>query len=153
MLHLAETAPFIARQSEITARDLVADVLSELPDADRSEQFKLFQEMLTENHKYQRSVDWYFFSAIASYLDGSRHGIRPHRTSEQKAQTERVVSNAVEAVKLSILNLIMPNGKPARDCTGTEMGRFGAGYSLIAKRVGTKIVGKVLSESEIRKLM
>ena len=64
------TAAFVAKQSEITARDLVAKVLDALPSASRDQQFDMFQSLLEKHPEYQRSVDWYFFVNISSYLTG-----------------------------------------------------------------------------------
>jgi hypothetical protein len=49
-----------------------------------------------------------------------------------------------------LLDLIQPNGKKLRDCTGTECGEFGGWLIKIRDRVGAGIVGEVLSEAEIR---
>jgi hypothetical protein len=55
--------------------------------------------------------------------------------------------------RIILLNLPMPNGKPMRDCLGSEMAGFGPAYAQIAAKVGKRMVGAVLSETQVRKLM
>jgi len=41
-----------------------------------------------------------------------------------------------------------------KDCTGQEMAAFGSRFQKIAERVGkTKLVGTVLTEDDVRKIM
>lgn len=51
-----------------------------------------------------------------------------------------------------LLNLEMPNGKQMRYCTGTQMLGFGKHYQAIGKKCGSKMVGSVLNEDEVRRL-
>jgi hypothetical protein len=76
-------------------------------------------------------------------------------TPERRAEIAEQVAATAESIKqqLLLLNLEMPNGKRMRYCTGREMGNFGEAYRRIAKRVGTKLVGAVLDETGVRKLM
>jgi len=52
-----------------------------------------------------------------------------------------------------LLDLVMPNDKKLRDCTGTECGKFSSAFAKLKDKVGRRIVGKVLSESEVRNII
>jgi hypothetical protein len=52
-----------------------------------------------------------------------------------------------------LLDLMMPNDKKLRDCTGTECGEFGGWLIKIRDRVGAGIVGEILSEEETRGIL
>jgi hypothetical protein len=71
--------------------------------------------------------------------------------TETKAETKTKLDEHIEKrAKLILLDLLMPNGKALRDCTGTDCRKFGGWFSRIADRVGSKKVGDVLSEKEVR---
>lgn len=69
------------------------------------------------------------------------------RTREQVARTS---SNLVDQIVL--LNLIQPNGKRLRDCTGVECGKFGGLFKKL-ERCGERRVGDVHSEEEVRQML
>ena len=49
-----------------------------------------------------------------------------------------------------LLDLVQPNGKKLRDCTGDECSQAGGWLVQVGNRVGrTGIVGKQLSEAEL----
>ena len=79
----------------------------------------------------------------------------PHVNVEAKAAA---VTATVENIKaLVLLDLVQPNGKKLRDCTGAEVRKLAAQmpswFKAIAAKVKPKeIVGLVLSEAEIRKM-
>jgi hypothetical protein len=64
-----------------------------------------------------------------------------------------VKAAAAKARQTILLDLVMPNGKAMRFCTGDEMAKFGTAYSIIAERVGSVLVGEILVESEVRGLL
>jgi hypothetical protein len=64
-------------------------------------------------------------------------------------------------VRSALLDLLMPNGKPLRDCTGGECERYGKAdeqRGLWLQRVAAKVgpdkhVGEVLDERQLKALM
>lgn len=91
--------------------------------------------------------------------------LRPRPTAElieeAKAKAEETkarVERAVEAIKATVLlDLVQPNGKMLRDCTGAEVRdlatQMPAWFKAIAARVKpNEIVGAVLNEDDVRKL-
>jgi hypothetical protein len=56
-------------------------------------------------------------------------------------------------VAVILLETMAPNGKLLGECSGQECAGFGSWYTAIARRVApTAIVGKVLSEAEVRNI-
>jgi len=80
---------------------------------------------------------------------------RIHNYSKTRKQTrEQAIKEVAEKIRQTVLlDLIMPNGKKLRDCTGTECGEFSSAYARLKDKVGRRIVGKVLSEKEIRSIV
>ena len=59
--------------------------------------------------------------------------------------------SVVDEIKIKVimlLDLMLPNGKLLRDCTGVECRAAGGWLVKIADRVGDGVVGEVLSENE-----
>jgi hypothetical protein len=82
----------------------------------------------------------------------NRRSAPPERKALERAATAAIVD--ATARKVLLLNLVMPNGKPMRDCTGTEMASFSHAYRRIAARVRPEeLVGNVLTEADVAALM
>jgi hypothetical protein len=79
---------------------------------------------------------------------------REKTTAELTQKVERVIEQKAQII---LLDWILPNGKALRDCTGRECkqmsSKMGTWLGKIAERVKpTELVGKVLQESDVRKL-
>lgn len=75
---------------------------------------------------------------------------RSARRNEAAAREEGAVKRAKALIGGRLLDFVMPNGKPLRNCTGAECTQAGGFFSKIGKRVGPdSIVGDVLSEIDI----
>jgi hypothetical protein len=73
--------------------------------------------------------------------------------TEAKTETKTKLNEHIKTqAKIILLDLMMPNGKALRDCTGIDCRKFGGWFGRIADKVGRKKVGDVLSEKEIRNL-
>jgi hypothetical protein len=72
---------------------------------------------------------------------------RRHRREQARQEAKAIASRYM-------LDLLMPNGKRMKDCSGAEMRGFGVAYSRIGARVGwNRLVGDVLREAEVRTLL
>lgn len=134
--------------------DFVRDVVKKNPGRSRTEQFEKFRSLLeTNSDTYQRAVDWYFFVNMHASLNTK---IARPQDPVQRAQVRERGNELVASIKaqLIILDLVMPNGKTMRDCTGTEMAKFGNRYHRIAERVGkAKTVGSILNEDQVQEIL
>jgi hypothetical protein len=78
-------------------------------------------------------------------------GPRPKRPAAVTAATVEASVKMVRAVVL--LDLIMPNGKSLRACSGGECAGFEGWFKRITAKVGPKqIVGEVLDEAAVQKI-
>jgi hypothetical protein len=67
--------------------------------------------------------------------------------------SSRLLSDAVGFAATMSANILTPNGKKLRACTGEECQHFGGWYQRIAEKIGpTQLVGDVLKEKDLRAL-
>lgn len=141
---------------KIAIQPIIKELRDEHPRANVDKLVKLLVERLREDDDALVALAEYAvrnaLNSLEGYVRRERAGVMPHQRIERAADIAAAAKEAVDRILL--LNLEMPNGKRMRYCTGEEMGKFGAGYSRIAKKVGkTKCVGQVLDENGVRELM
>lgn len=137
--------------SRLSVRTVYAEIKASNPTATHSALIRLMaNRMRDDGDVLLAAADYIVTNCAVAEADYKRR-----KGSPSSASTRERVTATVEAIKdqIMLLNLEMPNGKRMRFCTGTEMGKFGAAYQRIAKKVGTKLVGSVLSEQNVRALM
>lgn len=77
----------------------------------------------------------------------------PMAMKQRRAETEQKVQKVVEQVRRTVLmDLIMPNDKPLRDCTGKDCLKFGGWLATVGKKVGKSTVGAKMSEADLRSM-
>jgi hypothetical protein len=122
---------------------------------------ELFWEQITtdETQDELRAVVAYWFdNNLRSILKDRGPIIKRHRaaayraaamaTEEAKAQLSKRINE--EALRIVLLDLVMPNGKVLFDCTGRDCQHFGGWFVAIAKKVPPKAkVGDTLSEQQV----
>jgi hypothetical protein len=132
-----------------TAREVAIQVMHEMPKATHEDQCVRFDQLMSLNPHCQLDANIRVFGNI----------VRDLRATRSKANYDVTkgihIRNLTEIIRSRIvmLNLIMPNGKPMRECLGSEMAAFSRAYSQIAKEVGERLVGDVLSEERVRQLI
>jgi hypothetical protein len=143
-------ATFLAKNSPMTTRALLVDLVQSNPRASKEDLFDRFRELIEGDEDHRSAIDWYFFVNMLTYAQSQ--GQRAV-TVERRAERQEMVRAATAQVVNQFLSHPMLNGKEMRHCTGLEMAKFGKGYAKIAKRAGAKTVGEVMNESEVRELM
>ena len=159
----------LAQQSMTTPRSVVVELVQNDPRANKEDLFKEFLERIDGDDEYRRAIDWYFFVHMFSYAHSAAErmqrkdgaipprpaGSAPPPIAAAAAVRQEAVKSAVKQTvqHIALLFLTMPNGKAMRYCTGYEMKTFGHAYERIGKRVGSKTVGEVLTEDQVRGLM
>jgi hypothetical protein len=141
--------------SAASMKELCLEIIRSHPSARKNEELlaKLFRERAENEREFLDAAVSY---AVANTFNSLQRAVKnqavARRTTEEtQAAAKVLIATATQAI---LLNLEMPNGKRLRYCTGAEVGKFGAGYTKIAKKVGaTNMVGSVLNEQEVRKLM
>jgi hypothetical protein len=146
------------RQSMHTTspRSLLLKLIEENPSMDEKELLDQYTKAVRDNYTYLDPIVEYWFAN--NYHSLMRQRQTPE-TREEKTARAIAVENVKETIKqratrMVLLDLVQPNGKALRDCTGKDCTKFGGWLANIAKKVKpTEKVGDVLSESEVRKLM
>lgn len=83
--------------------------------------------------------------------------IRKDRERAASERAEQAQSLADQVRQVVLLDLAMPNGKPLRECTGSECKKLGPKMGAWLTKIGEavkprQIVGDALSEEEVRNL-
>jgi hypothetical protein len=108
----------------------------------------------------RKELEDLFMSAAQADAAMVDESVQPQRQPQRKAapavsafvSDDEVVAAKVRFAKIILLDLVMPNGKKLRDCTGNECGEFGGWLLKIKERVGSAIVGDELSEKQLAKI-
>jgi hypothetical protein len=149
-------------------REVLKEILSENQVSDRAIIFSAFHERMRQD-----DADDYLESIIDYWLANNYYalvGPAPVRPYARKAGSSSETINAVagnietqlrkkiqEQAKIMLLEMVLPNGKALKDCTGNECqemsARLGPWLAAVAERVQpTQLVGDALTEDQVRDL-
>src|SRR5262245_10721749 len=116
------------------ARHLLAKIMEEFPDGDADSWAKELLNRASEEG-CERSIYLYF---TVNHANALVRGKKKHDSRHSRMSAEEMKAK----MRTRLLEVIMPNGKALRDCTGTDCVKFGRtqernGRWLIS--VGTKV--------------
>lgn len=99
----------------------------------------------------------YWHSNAWNSLMDDRSKVTALRITDPKkvaAKAKAVVEAVVEAkARQLLLDVVTPNGKPLKECSGKELTHMGSWMSKIGAAIKpNQIVGKVLNEAQVRRL-
>lgn len=134
----------------------IRDVVTELRrrHADAHGLAAALVERLEHDHAVLVSAAQYIVATLltAAETAETRRTSMPTREQRTRRHEERGREAKHQAKRLAaklMLDLMMPNNKRLRFCTGAEVGAFGSAYAKIAEKVGPdNLVGEVLCERE-----
>lgn len=137
-------------RDETHLRGVLLRLLAENPEAERDELEAMY---LAKTEMVPKLIE----EALRRAFDNDWNGLqkpkrlRPRPTVEEMAEAKAKVAATVENIKaLVLLDLVQPNGKKLRDCTGAECRKTGGWLVNVAKRVGDDgVVGAKLNEVEV----
>ena len=140
-------------------RELLRRLMEDHKNWDRTRLLREFREQLDKspNSYLETIVEYWFANNYNSLIDPRE----PDRIRDKVAVTKirtKIEEHVETKAQLILLDLMMPNGKLLRDCTGQECRSLarsvGAWLARIAKRVKLReTVGTTLTENEVRELM
>lgn len=141
-------------------RDLLKRVITENKHADKHALLKVFRDELRSHADTDDLVDSiveYWFANNYYSLTGDRTPTEPRQASAQKvAAVEAIKEKVKERIRheaMLLLDTVLPNGKALKDTTFGECTKIGGALKLIAsKGKPSQVVGKVLSDAQLRKL-
>jgi hypothetical protein len=137
-------------------KELVIRLRDEHPQADRRHLLTLLIEKMREDDEWLIVTAEYGLNNMLNNIEKLERQQKP-RTRKERAKAQNAIRIKIKDVKeqVSMLGLIMPNGKSMRYCTGPEMVEFGGWQAKIGKatiKAKKKMVGQALNEAEIWKL-
>ena len=143
---------------EATLRQWLSDILATNPGISRDESFKLFLARLEEEDgdSYSPASGKY---SLAMYFHTNHYRYIVQPTSFEQKARERAAKKAVEsarveevkiALKDSLLEWIMPNGKPLGECTGVYCAQRGGWLAKVGAKAGSKKIAEVFSAAQLK---
>lgn len=140
---LKEIVESVRRKSRQTERDYEDTLLS------------IFRKRVYGNPEAIDTIVEYWFTV--NYQRLKRTGESSESSKEERGEmidkARSVVSAAVaREANVLLLGLTMPNGKKLKFCTGDEVVSFGTRMSVLGKRAGSKKIGLVFTEEEVRRI-
>ena len=153
----ATTAQKRATWRKSNPRELLARIIDENRGASEQSWRDAFWDEVDGNRSLlQVIVQYYLDHNIRSIVSPP---VKPPARSKWDRETatknvkQKLVKRLHEEAQLMFLDLIMPNGKALKECTGQDCRQFGGWATKLAKLVpANKQVGQVLKEGQVRKL-
>lgn len=153
------------KSSRFTVAELLRTIVLDDQTGTETEHKAKCKRLLTQEG-YENYLDDAVTFAIAWFYKQAYQDVFPATMSEVHAQAadrraakkqadikhRRAVGLVKRTMIARLLDSVTPNGKPLRYCTGTECTQFGGWYCDIGKKVGTRIVGQMMQESELQAL-
>lgn len=134
---------------------VLVDLVESDPTADNDRLFKSWWPIVQDDEDLLLAVARHAFTNMASALDRDRRKSTRKRRPEHHVQAERVaVAKISERVRnIVLMELTLPNGKKLRQASFKECSAAGGWFKLLAcKGKPSEIVGKVLTEDDLRKI-
>ena len=143
---------------EATLRQWLGEVLAANPGVDRGKSFELFLARVEEEdgENYAPASAKY---ALAVYFHTNHYRYIVQPTTFEQRSRERAAKKAAEsarveetkaALKESLLDWVMPNGKPLGDCTGVYCAQRGGWLAKVGAKAGSKKIRDVFSAAQLR---
>lgn len=135
----------------------LVDLIRAKPTLPEAKQKAAFLKAIRDDEELLEALiyEWLSIKYSTAYriaVPPSREEVRASR-SDGVAQRERAVAAIkVRAIQMVLLDMVLPNGKPLRDCTGKDCAKAGGWLSKIAGAIKpTDKVGAALNEEQVRK--
>lgn len=137
-------------------RDLLKRLIDENPGSDRAGLLSLLRGQLKgdDAQDYLDSIIEYWFSNNYHSLVGPA-ALTPETVRRESAKLDERVKQAIKtaAVRMVLMDLVLPNGKELRDCNAKDCKKAGGWLAKVASKLKPgQLVGQALSEKELRSL-
>jgi hypothetical protein len=101
---------------------------------------------LTKARKVPTLVD----EALCRSFDNDLMRVQQSARTRSQRPSAADITTTTQRLAVVLLDLIMPNGKTLRNCTGRECRQVGGWLTKVADRVGDRgVVGTILDEQEL----
>jgi hypothetical protein len=139
-------------------RPILMRIVKENPTASTEQICERFWEEVREDLDQLKGIVFYVGNLGVRALT-PKHKKRTgsaHEVEVKKAvaiMKTKIKKRIAEEARLLLLDLITPNGKPLRNCTGQECRALGSWYAQLGQKVpANKTVGNCLSENQVYRL-
>lgn len=153
--HLKTGAAVTRRTAKANPLETLVQLIEADPTADDTRLFRKWLDVVDADDDQRRAALHHTFKNYMTALERDRR--KPKASTASRLTTaqrsEAVAEIKAKAASILLLDLVMPNGKKARYCKGTEVVRFGGKWVEAGKKAGKDMLGKVFNESQLRKLM
>jgi hypothetical protein len=138
-------------------RDVLKSIIEQNGRAAKEELLEIFTRTLFEkgNRALMETVIEYWFANNLHSLLNSDSNLREQFTKPQVSKIKEQIRERIKiAAGVILMDMIMPNKKKLRDCSGTECAAVGGWLSIVATRMPpSATVGKTFSEQDLRGML
>lgn len=139
-------------------RDILISIIDEHPSAAKEKLLEVFTQTVLEKGRrglLETIIEYWFANNLQSLLLGDsklkEQFSKPQRIAKLKEQIRERIKIAAGVV---LLDMILPNKKRLRDCSGAECAAVGGWLSVVATKMSpSDIVGKKFSEQDVRAML
>jgi hypothetical protein len=159
MTHLDTGITGAKRQSwkHDNPRDVLKSIIESNAHAAKEELLEIFTQAMFEkgNRALIETVIEYWFANNLNSLLHSDSSLRDQFTGPRVAKIKEQIRDRIKiAAGVVLMDMIMPNKKRLRDCSGAECAAVGGWLSIVAARMPpSAIVGKTFSEPDMRGML
>lgn len=138
-------------------RDVLKNVIEKNGRSSKEELLRIFTQTIFEkgNRALIETVIEYWFANNLNSLLNSDSQLREQFSKPQISKIKEQIRERIKiAAGVVLMDMIMPNKKRLRDCSGAECAAVGGWLSVVATRMSpSAIVGKTFSEQDMRGML
>ena len=159
MTHLDTGTTGAKRQSwkHDNPRETLISIIDEHPNAAKEKLLEIFTQAVLEKGRralLETIIEYWFANNLHSLLNSDSQ-LRKQFSNPQIAKIKQQIRERIKiAAGIVLMDMIMPNKKRLRDCSGAECAAVGGWLSIVATRMPpSAIVGKTFNEQEMRAML
>lgn len=138
-------------------RDVLKNIIEQNGRAAKEELLAIFTRTMFEkrNHALIETIIEYWFANNLNSLLNSNSNLKGQFSKPQITKIKEQIRERIKiAAGIVLMDIIMPNKKRLRDCSGAECAAVGGWLSVVSARMPpAAIVGKTFSEQDIRAIL
>lgn len=138
-------------------REVLINIIDQNPSAAKEELLEIFTRSALEKGRrtlLETIIEYWFANNLNSLLN-SDSGLRKQFSNPQVSKIKEQIRERIKiAAGVVLMDMILPNKKRLRDCSGAECAAVGGWLSVVATHMSpSEIVGKKLSEQDVRAIL
>jgi hypothetical protein len=139
-------------------RDVLINIIDEHPSDAKESLLELFTQVVLEKGRrglLETIIEYWFANNLNSLLKSDSTLKKEFSKGPQVSKVKEQIRERIKiAAGIVLMDMILPNKKRLRDCSGAECAAVGGWLSIVATRMApSAIVGKTFSEQDVRKML